>query len=91
MLNIEEVATLCHLPHTNVETPYILWAPAQTAEPPANLPIISEDNRQEISPMAVTNFRGQHLSFGLKRRDDRGRHFISSVRPASVNPACWSF
>ncbi len=73
MLNIEEVATLCHLPHTNVETPLILWARAQTAEPPANLPIITESNRQEISPMAVTNFRGQSMPFGL-RRDDRGRH-----------------
>jgi uncharacterized protein DUF87 len=73
LLNIEEVATLCHLPHTNVETPYILWAPSQVAEPPANLPLITEENRDEISPIAATNFRGQHLSFGLKRAD-RGRH-----------------
>lgn len=73
LLNIEEVATLCHLPHTNVETPYILWAPSQVAEPPANLPIITEENRDEVSPIAATNFRGQHLAFGLKRAD-RGRH-----------------
>jgi hypothetical protein len=73
MLNIEEVATLCHLPHTNVETPYILWARAQTAEPPANLPIITEANQQEISPVAVTNFRGQNAVFGMPRAD-RGRH-----------------
>lgn len=73
LLNIEEVATLCHLPHTNVETPYILWAPAQTAEPPANLPVITDQNRHEISPIAATNFRGQNLSFGL-HRNDRGRH-----------------
>lgn len=73
LLNIEEVATLCHLPHTNVETPYILWAPAQVAEPPANLPLTTEANRDEVSPIAATNFRGQHLAFGLKRAD-RGRH-----------------
>ena len=73
LLNIEEVATLCHLPHTNVETPYILWAPTQTAEPPANLPVISDANRHEISPIAATNFRGQNMAFGLKR-PDRGRH-----------------
>jgi hypothetical protein len=73
LLNIEEVATLCHLPHTNVETPYILWAPAQTAEPPANLPVSTMENREEISPIAATNFRGQNLAFGLKRAD-RGRH-----------------
>jgi hypothetical protein len=73
LLNIEEVATLCHLPHTNVETPYILWAPSQTAEPPANLPIFTDTNRNEISPIAATNFRGQNSAFGLKR-GDRGRH-----------------
>lgn len=73
LLNIEEVATLCHLPHTNVETPYILWAPSQTAEPPANLPVFTDENRDEISPIAATNFRGQNLAFGLKR-SDRGRH-----------------
>jgi hypothetical protein len=73
ILNIEEVATLCHLPHTNVETPYILWALSQTAEPPANLPIVTAENQQEISPIAATNFRGQDMAFGLKR-EDRGRH-----------------
>lgn len=73
LLNIEEVATLCHLPHTNVETPYILWAPTQVAEPPANLPVSTSDNLDEVSPIAATNFRGQHLAFGLKRAD-RGRH-----------------
>lgn len=73
VLNIEEVATLYHLPHTNVETPYILWALSQTAEPPANLPVMTADNRDEISPIAATNFRGQHMTFGLKRAD-RGRH-----------------
>jgi hypothetical protein len=73
VLNIEEVATLCHLPHTNVETPMILWARAQTAEPPANLPIVTDQNQQEVSPVAVTNFRGQNLAFGLQR-GDRGRH-----------------
>jgi hypothetical protein len=73
LLNIEEIATLCHLPHTNVETPFILWAPAQVAEPPANLPISTQDNREDVSPIAATNFRGEHIAFGLKRAD-RGRH-----------------
>lgn len=73
ILNIEEVATLCHLPHTNVETPMILWARSQTAEPPANLPIVTESNQLEVSPVAVTNFRGQNMAFGMKR-SDRGRH-----------------
>jgi len=73
IFNIEEVATLYHLPHTTVETPFILWASSQTAEPPANLPLISETNRQIVSPMAVANFRGHNTAFGLNR-PDRGRH-----------------
>jgi len=72
-LNIEEVATLYHLPHTNVETPYILWATSQTAEPPANLPIVGDTPRPDISPVANTNFRGHNTVFGLPRTD-RGRH-----------------
>jgi hypothetical protein len=73
ILNIEEVATLYHLPHTNVETPYILWALAQTAEPPANLPIVTDVYNPDISPVAATNFRGHNTMFGLPRTD-RGRH-----------------
>ncbi len=73
ILNIEEVATLYHLPHTTVETPYILWASSQTAEPPANLPIITSEHRTDVSPIATTNFRGHNAMFGLPRID-RGRH-----------------
>lgn len=71
--NIEEIATLYHLPHTNVETPYILWAVAQTAEPPANLPLVDEQPPEDISPVAATNFRGHNTMFGMPRAD-RGRH-----------------
>jgi hypothetical protein len=73
ILNIEEVATLYHLPHTTVETPYILWASSQTAEPPANLPLVTNVYREDISPVATTNFRGHNTMFGLPRVD-RGRH-----------------
>jgi type IV secretory pathway TraG/TraD family ATPase VirD4 len=73
MCNIEEVATLYHLPHTNVETPFILWATSQTAEPPANLPIITPESHETMSPIAATNFRGHNTMFGMPR-SDRGRH-----------------
>lgn len=73
ILNIEEVATLYHLPHTTVETPYILWASSQTAEPPANLPIVTNEYREDLSPIGTTNFRGHNAMFGLPRLD-RGRH-----------------
>lgn len=73
VLNIEEVASLYHLPHTNVETPNILWAIAKTAEPPATLPIATQANQHEVSPVAITNFRGHNTVFGMPR-SDRGRH-----------------
>lgn len=73
VLNIEEVASLYHLPHTNVETPNILWASAKTAEPPATLPIATQANMHDISPIAITNFRGHNTIFGMPRTD-RGRH-----------------
>ncbi len=71
--NIEEVATLYHLPHTNVETPFILWATSQTAEPPANLPVLTPETADSLSPIAATNFRGHNTMFGMPR-SDRGRH-----------------
>jgi hypothetical protein len=73
ILNIEELASVFHLPHTNVETPNILWATAKTAEPPANLPAVGKVDQQELSPFGTTNFRGTNIQFGLKRRD-RARH-----------------
>lgn len=73
--NIEELASLYHLPHTNVETPFLQWASARTAEPPANLPIVQSTGYDpaQVSPVAVTNFRGGNTAFGLPR-SDRGRH-----------------
>lgn len=73
ILNIEELASLFHLPHTSVETPNIVWSTTKTAEPPANLPIASAFDEGEISLFGVTNFRGDNSVFGMLRRD-RGRH-----------------
>jgi hypothetical protein len=73
-MNIEEIASLYHLPHTSVETPNILWANTATAEPPATLPLVEGNEYQEnLSPIAVTNFRGHNTMFGLLR-EDRSRH-----------------
>ncbi len=73
-MNIEEIATLYHLPHTNVETPYILWASSQTSEPPAHLPVVGNNfNNDDISPIAGATFRGLDAPFGMPR-SDRGRH-----------------
>lgn len=75
ILNIEEVASVFHLPHTNVETPNIVWASAKTAEPPAKLPVLTGNNAidENISAFGLTNFRGINHQFGMLR-SDRSRH-----------------
>lgn len=75
ILNIEELASVFHLPHTNVETPNIVWASSKTAEPPSKLPIITGNNAidDQISAFGVTNFRGINHQFGMLRYD-RSRH-----------------
>lgn len=75
VLNIEEVASVYHLPHTNVETPNIVWASSKTAEPPAKLPVITGNDAidENISAFGLTNFRGITHQFGMLRYD-RSRH-----------------
>jgi len=75
ILNIEEVASVFHLPHTNVETPNIVWASSKTAEPPAKLPVITGNDAidENISAFGLTNFRGINHQFGMLRTD-RSRH-----------------
>ena len=75
ILNISELASVYHLPHTSVETPNIVWASSKTAEPPAKLPMVTGDtaNDENISAFGLTNFRGINHQFGLLRRD-RSRH-----------------
>ena len=75
LMNIEEVASVFHLPHTNVETPNIVWASTKTAEPPAKLPVLTGDPAidENISAFGMTNFRGINHQFGMLRYD-RSRH-----------------
>jgi hypothetical protein len=75
ILNIEELASVFHLPHTNVETPNVIWASSKNAEPPSKLPIITGDSSIDanISAFGMTNFRGINHQFGILR-SDRSRH-----------------
>lgn len=75
ILNIEELASVFHLPHTSVETPNIVWASSKTAEPPSKLPVITGNSAidENISAFGLTNFRGINHQFGMLRYD-RSRH-----------------
>jgi hypothetical protein len=72
-LNIEELASLYHLPHKSVETPSMVWSTVKTSEPPSNLPVEGMVENGAVSLFGLTNFRGVQHKFGIKR-GDRGRH-----------------
>jgi len=72
ILNIEELASIYHLPNISVETPSIVWAGAKKGEPPADLPVIT-DHDPEVAAFGITDFRGNQVKFGIKE-DDRRRH-----------------
>ena len=73
VLNIEELASIFHLPHTSVDTPNIGWALSKTAEPPASLPTPDRYQPGDLSLFATSNFRGTNTVFG-SLRSDRNRH-----------------
>ncbi len=74
ILNIEELASLWHLPNTSVETPTISWTTSSKGEPPDNLPTAdSSGEHKDLTVFAETNFRGKTTAFGIKP-DDRRRH-----------------
>ncbi len=74
VLNIEELASIFHLPNVSVETPRISWTGSKKGEPPENLPIITNTEKDKnISVFAETNFRHRKQKFGVKT-DDRRRH-----------------
>jgi hypothetical protein len=71
VLNIEELASIFHLPNTSVETPSISWTTSSKGEPPENLPLA--EGESGLTVFAETNFRDHVASFGIKP-DDRRRH-----------------
>lgn len=74
VLNIEELASIFHLPNISVETPTIGWTGSKKGEPPENLPILTgSELDKNISVFAETNFRHKKQKFGIKI-DDRRRH-----------------
>ena len=71
IMNIEEIASVYHMPNISVETPNIAWSRSKKLEPPMNLPIESDYG---VSVFADTDYREHRINFGLKP-EDRRRHF----------------
>ncbi|MEA3304567.1 MAG: hypothetical protein U9Q15_02335 [Patescibacteria group bacterium] len=72
LLNIEEIASVYHLPNTNVNVPNIQYTPYQKLEAPVNLPT-PENTDEALTMMGYTNFRNQKKLFGMTP-NDRRRH-----------------
>jgi len=71
ILNIEELASIYHMPNISVETPNIAWSRSKKLEPPMNIPKSGDDG---VTVFAETDYRGNRIDFGIKR-DDRRKHF----------------
>ena len=71
ILNIEELASLYHLPNISVQTPKIAWAGSKKGEPPKNLPIEGTSDKKDLTIFGKTDFRGVPTEFGILRHDRR--------------------
>ena len=79
-LNIEELATIFHLPNQALaKIKNISWGGKMTGEPPENLPIaagLSEEQKKEINFFAKTEFKNNLVNFGIKKPDRRKHMYI---------------
>jgi hypothetical protein len=70
ILNIEELASLYHLPNTTGGATSLFVTTAGKLPPPPDLPI------DEGTIIAKTNYRGSSEMFGIKKRDKRRHTYI---------------
>jgi hypothetical protein len=73
VLNIEELASIYHLPNILVETPKIAWTRAKKGEPPLNIPL---EAGEDVTTFAETVFRDEFQKFGIKRADRRKHMYV---------------
>lgn len=76
VLNIEELATVYHLPNVTVMTPNIYWVRSKKVEPPNDLPNFKNIGDQELTLLGKTNYRGMNQEFGIKTLDRRRHIYI---------------
>lgn len=79
ILNIQELATIWHLPSEKIKTTAIAWGTSVLSEPPENLPVATDktaEEKLEINFFAKTLFKNRETIFGIKE-GDRRRHIWS--------------
>jgi hypothetical protein len=75
-LNVEELATIYHMPAGTVGTPNLLWVTSRKLEPPHDLPTPGSVPDSELTIIGKTNFRGHMEMFGIKTVDRRRHIYI---------------
>jgi len=76
ILNIQEIATLWHLPGEKIKTSSIVWGYAVISDPPDSLPVATDktdEEKNDINFFAKTMFKNKEQIFGVKTVD-RFRH-----------------
>lgn len=76
VLNVEELASLYHMPSITVTTPNILWVRSKKLEPPGDLPIVEGASGEDLTAIGRTNFRSSFVPFGIKATDRRRHIYI---------------
>ncbi len=76
VLNVEELATVYHLPNITVMTPNIYWVRSKLLEPPGDLPVPGKSAKDDITLLGRSNFRGSNQTFGIKGGDRRRHMYI---------------
>jgi hypothetical protein len=89
ILNIEELASLYHLPHKSVETPNMVWTTAKTSEPPSNLPSKAPPNPKKSACLASATSAAVTSNLASNAKTAAGT-CTSSVKPAPVSHFCCS-
>ncbi|MCK5605591.1 type IV secretion system DNA-binding domain-containing protein [Candidatus Pacearchaeota archaeon] len=76
ILNVEEIATIYHMPSKDVGTPNVFWVNSRRLEPPHDLPLVGIVPDEELTIIGKTNFRGAQQGFGIKTVDRRRHIYI---------------
>jgi hypothetical protein len=72
IINIEELASLFHLPNNTVEVSRIAWARSKKLPYPMDLPGKEKGTRI----LGVTDYRNLHFPYGLKKADRRRHMYV---------------
>jgi len=73
IINANEAASLYHFPDELLNISNVDHINSRKIEPPKELPVGKFLEQAAISAFGYTNFRDNHLAFGIKRHD-RNRH-----------------